>query len=147
MDCMKYRKNQISEENRFRVANLLKENISKEPILFAYLFGSFVTNQKFNDIDVAVFVDVNKISEKSLFKYEVALEQRLADILNEYAIDVRVLNNAPISFKYQVIKNSSPIYVYDEDAMVDFEVLTYSMYFDFAALRKEYLKEVLGAKV
>ena len=144
---MKYKRKQISEKERARIFDLLKEHLSREPLLFAYLFGSFTSDKEFNDIDIAVFADTDRFLKKSLLEYEIALEQRLANILREYSIDVRVLNNAPISFKYQVIKNGLPVCIRDEDAMTDFEVLIYAIYFDFAPFQKRYLKEVLSAEV
>jgi len=144
---MKYKKKQISDEEHKKIFRLLKKKLSKEPILFVYVFGSFITAQKFNDIDIAVFFDINRISQKSLMEYEIELEQRLSEILKGYEIEVKALNNAPVSFKYQVIKTGLPLLIQDDDVMVDFETLTYSMYFDFAPFRRTYLKEVLGAKV
>ncbi|MGB9721558.1 MAG: type VII toxin-antitoxin system MntA family adenylyltransferase antitoxin [bacterium] len=142
---MEYKLKQISDEIRTEIIEILKKRLENEPLLFVYLFGSFAIGSSFNDVDVAVFVDTKKLSSKPLLDYELELEQRLSDTLKGYKVDVRVLNEAPLSFRYQVIKTGLPIIIYDEDAMVDFETLTYSLYFDFALFRKAYLKEVLGA--
>ncbi len=142
---MKKRNKQISGPEKIKVINVLKESLIKEPLLFAYIFGSFVADEPFNDIDIAVFVDVRNLSQKSLLEYEIELEQKVSESFKGYKLDIRVLNNAPVSFKYQVIKTGLLIFVKDEDSMVDFETLTYSMYFDLVPLRQAYLKEVLNA--
>ncbi|MGQ9631107.1 MAG: hypothetical protein ACUVXI_12495 [bacterium] len=57
-------------------------------------------------------------------------------------VDVRVLNFAPLSFRYSVIRAGVPIFVRDDDARVDFEVLTLAKYFDFEPFRRMYLREI-----
>ncbi|MCX7996105.1 MAG: nucleotidyltransferase domain-containing protein, partial [candidate division WOR-3 bacterium] len=142
---MAHGKKEISNSEKQIIISILKNALIGEPILFAYIFGSFITEEKFNDVDVAVFVANQNLNKKSLLEYEIELEQKLSKNVKGYKIDVRILNNAPVSFKYQVIKTGLLILLKDEDAMVDFETLTYTMYFDFAPLRKAYLKEVLNA--
>ncbi len=142
---MKYWKKQVNEDKKAELIALIKETLMNEHILFAYVFGSFITEQMFNDIDIAVFVDLQKISPRTLLEYEIELEQKLSKNIKGYKLEIKTLNNAPVSFKYQVIKNGLPILVKDEDSMVDFETLTFSMYFDFEPLHRAYLKEVLNA--
>ena len=70
----------------------------------------------------------------------------LNDVLNvvSYSVEMRLLNNAPLSFRYNVIKSGKPIAVVDDDARTEFEESTLNHYFDFSPFRKMYLKETLG---
>ena len=43
---------------------------SQAEIIFAYIFGSFVENETFNDIDLAIYIDENIISTRKIF-YEI----------------------------------------------------------------------------
>ncbi len=58
-----------------------------------------------------------------------------------------MLNNAPLSFRYNVIKYGKHLAVINDDARSDFEENVFSQYFDFVPYRKLYLKEALGRGV
>ena len=107
----------------------------------AYVYGSFVMADKFRDIDIAVYL---KQIPSTPLHVELELETELGNIIKNYLVDVRILNNAPLSFRYNVIKSGKPIVVVDDDARTDFEEATLSNYFDFSPFRKMYLKETLG---
>ena len=71
----------------------------------------------------------------------------VASLLIRMPVDVRILNRAPISFVYQVIKGGITIADKNKDLRADFEGLTLKKYFDFQHLRNEYLKEVANAPI
>ena len=110
-------------------------------ISFVYLHGSFAKDGDFRDIDVAVYV---KEIPASPLEYEIALEAELRQAVAGYPVDVRVLNNAPLSFRYHVIKEGRLIIVRNDDTRSDFQEATLAQYFDFAPFRTLYLKEALG---
>ncbi|MFO8033808.1 MAG: nucleotidyltransferase domain-containing protein [Candidatus Bipolaricaulota bacterium] len=120
---------------------------SREGVLLGYLHGSYAEGKPFRDLDVAVYVSESALSDSPL-SYELELESQLESRLRSGGIsaplDLRVLNRAPLSFRYEVIKSGIVVYVRDDDLRVDFEVSTISRYFDFAPLRREQLREVLG---
>jgi hypothetical protein len=140
------------KEKYFTITGQEKEDIYRriEHILekysnlkFAYVHGSFVSQEKFRDIDVAIYL---KSVPAEILPMELDLEERLYNIV-QYPIDVRILNGAPLSFRYNVIKYGKRIAVTDDDARCDFEEATVSNYFDFAPYRKKYLQEALGRGV
>ena len=122
-----------------RVSGLLEE---KEYILFAYLFGSFVTSESFQDIDIAVYV---RDGARSV-ALELDIERDIENALR-MQVDVRIINNAPLSFIYNVLKNKILAVDRDKAFRADFEGLIYKEYFDYLHLRKEYLREILNAPV
>lgn len=117
---------------------------SHQDIAFAYLHGSFVIEDRFKDIDIAVYFNP---SPSSPLQAELKLETELSNAIKEYPIDVRVLNQAPLSFRYNVIKHGQPFVVHDDDLRSDFVEATLSNYFDFYPFLKIYLKEALGSGI
>jgi len=115
-----------------------------EEILFAYLHGSFVKKDAFRDIDVAIYLER---MPASVLEYELQMETDLMKALKKYIVDVRVLNGAPLSFKYNVIKDGIVLLSKDDDKRADFEEKTIILYLDFLPYRKSYLKETLGVEV
>ena len=87
-----------------------------------------------------------KSNPAELLQTELNLESELYNLIS-YPVDVRILNSAPLSFRYNVIKHGRHLAVIDDDARCDFEEMTCSAYFDFAPYRKMYLKEALGRGV
>ena len=115
-----------------------------EEILFAYLHGSFVKKDAFRDIDVAIYLER---MPASVLEYELQMETDLMKALKKYIVDVRVLNGAPLSFKYNVIKDGIVLLSKDDDKRADFEEKTIILYLDFLPYRKLYLRETLGVEV
>jgi len=112
--------------------------------LFAYLYGSFVKKDTFRDIDVAIYLEKIPIS---ILEYELEMETELMKVLKKYIVDVRVLNTAPLSFKYNVLKEGKVLLVKDNDKRVDFEEKTIVFYLDFLPYRNLYLKETLSVEI
>lgn len=138
---MQKKKLDIKEKEHLigRVSEILKTKIY---ILFAYIFGSFVSGDAFNDIDIGLFIDDKK--SKSTLKIELELENELEESLH-VPFDVRIINNAPLSFIYNMLKNKIVILDKDKNLRTDFEGLIYKKYFDFKQFRREYLREIISA--
>ena len=114
-----------------------------EEIIAAYLFGSFVTEDSFSDIDLGV---VTHMEPDSPLNYEFNLESKLESII-KYPMDIRILNQAPLSFCQNVIRNGRIVVDRDPNRRADFEGLILKEYFDFAPFRRRYLSEVKNAPV
>ncbi len=100
--------------------------------------------KSFRDIDVAVYLFDNTHSPPTL--REIDMEVQLEKLAG-YPVDVRILNSAPLSFQYQVIKNGRLLYARDDNLRVDFQVHTLKTYFDFEPFRRRYMKEVLKLEI
>jgi hypothetical protein len=143
MDSKKYRN--LPAEAREEIREILRSLLSARPeIIFSYLHGSFGDVGPFADIDLAVYVDI--IPESHL-GYELALETACMRAIGTCAVDVRILNDAPLSFKYNVVKSGVPFVVRDNAARVEFQEHVTGRYLDFSYFRKQYLRETLGAQV
>jgi predicted nucleotidyltransferase len=115
----------------------------RQGVVFAYIFGSFVKNDGFSDIDVGVYLLDGR---RNALDFELRLETELEGII-KYPMDVRILNFAPISFAQRVIKTGMVILDRNPCLRADFEGLTLKKYFDFSMFRKKYLHEVRNAPV
>ncbi len=83
----------------------IKSILINDPrIVSAFIYGSYPEKQDFNDIDVGVFIR-DKLAGKDRFDFEFELSKQIADHLQEKAeIDVRVLNDAPTGFLFNVFR-------------------------------------------
>jgi len=128
-------------EKEVIVNSITKHLKVRREISFAYIHGSFLQEGYFKDIDIAVYL--NDVPE-SYLQYELQLESELIQLLAAFEIDVRVLNSAPLSFRYHVIKEGQLLMARDDDIRADFQENTVTHYLDFAPFRKMYIREVLG---
>lgn len=129
------------QKSKETIVEIVKQELQKhDEIVFAYLHGSFAEKDTFHDIDIAVFL---KELPESKLGYELELETKLIQVIGRI-VDVRILNNAPLSFRYHVIKKGVPLLIRDDNERVEFQEFTLSRYFDFAFFRAMYLKETLG---
>lgn len=141
---MKIKYYEISLEDKEIIVDKLKNTIKRHKgVAFVYLHGSFPNASRFRDIDIAVYLDEVPVSP---LQTELSLETLLSSAV-PYPIDVKILNNSPLSFTFNVIKSGIPIFVANDDIRVDFIENTLKKYFDFAPFRKLYLKETLGLEI
>jgi uncharacterized protein len=111
--------------------------------LFAYLHGSFLESKTFQDIDVAVYLEETTKYDINIIEYEIALSLLVEKQLR-MAADVKALNWAPLSFRYNVSRGLL-LLSRDELKREDFLCATWMEYFDFLPISKAYVREVLSA--
>lgn len=127
--------------------NLADALMDNRSIIFAYVHGSFLTEVPFGDIDIAIYLDGTALLGKSqLVRQELSMEMELEDKYG-YPFDVRMVNLAPLSFRYNVLKNGRLLFSRDEDLSTDFAARTIDDYIDFLPYRKRYLREVLNLEI
>lgn len=124
-----------------KISSLLRE---QKYIIFTYIFGSFVRDEKFSDIDIGVFINEKRSLEPLNFEFD--LEEEIQSFIH-LSVDVRIINHSPLSFVYHVIKEGILITDKDSSRRADFEGMIFKKYLDFAFYRKQYLKEVINAPV
>lgn len=135
----------LSKTEKSKIIRIIKGilKVHKE-ISFACLHGSFNAPGPFSDIDIAVYL--TRVPDFPL-EYELHMEGELMGALGRYLIDVRILNNAPLSFRYNVIRYGKNLIVNNQDERADFQENTLTRFFDFAPHRNAYLKETLGLEI
>jgi len=110
-------------------------------IQFAIIHGSFIAGDHYNDIDIALFLSQEITSP---LNYELDIE---TDMIIRHKlprpVDIRVLNNAPLSFAFNVIKNGTLLFTRDEESYCTYKEEIIRRYLDFSYHRKSMLKESL----
>ena len=138
------RKNLDQEEKALLISKLSELLAGKEHVLFAYLYGSFLDEGFFRDIDVAVFLDPSGFKDSNdMFTYSLALSAECDMATSGVSFDLRPLNLAPLPFRFDVVTNGRIICNRDEERQVDFEVRTRSLYFDFLPHLRYYFKSIV----
>jgi uncharacterized protein len=118
----------------------LRERLSaRSEVRFAYLHGSILERTTVGDVDVAVSVDPDRFPS-DITAYELTLESVLERGLG-LPVDVRVLEGAPLSFRYAVSRGDA-VYVRDPEALATFREHTWRAYLDFAPLRESVLRDL-----
>jgi len=89
---------------------------NRSEINFAYIFGSFIHGDKYNDIDIAVFVDPKtNIHDTDVypFGYEAQILGQLSLILKTDRIDLILLNKANLFARVQVYNTGQLLFEKD----------------------------------
>jgi hypothetical protein len=128
----------LGYSERKEVIGVIKRLLGRrDEIVFAYLHGSFLTGS-FRDVDVALY-----LRERGDVFCELQFEAELEEAVR-LPVDVRILNSAPLSFRFAVVKNGVLLFSRDEAVRSDFEASTIAEYHDFGYYRRRYRREALG---
>jgi predicted nucleotidyltransferase len=111
----------------------LRGIFSRYSVALAYLYGSQAVGRAtpLSDFDVALVMVDEDYDPKSRLNLELQVEGEIARICGISDIDVRIMNDAPIMVRGEVVTNGSLLYCQDEIFRVDYETSTRSQYFDF----------------
>jgi predicted nucleotidyltransferase len=103
------------------------------PALVAYLFGSHVSGRAgpASDRDIAVLLDP-KLTRQERGHWRLKFIGQMIDAYRSDAIDLVVLNDAPLLLRFEVIRVRHILYNRDDEARVAFEVRTMQEWFDWA---------------
>ncbi len=120
------------------IAGVLEQDKS---ILFAYLFGSFTDELlPFHDIDLGIyFVGNNRLwMSREALELAIILEKKLV-----FPVDVRVVNNAPVAFLYNVMQGKL---IYEKDENIRCQVMenTVRQYLDMKPILYSATKEAFS---
>jgi len=133
-----------SLQERSAITDAIWNQLETHPeILWAYLHGSFLEGGPYRDIDIAVWVDPTAASLKGWRWYEVDLATTLELRLHQ-PVDIRVLNDAPLAFRYHALKGQL-LLVRDWEGLNEMRTRTWDDYCDFLPFARRYLREVLSA--
>ena len=140
---MRTRCHTLGEERRRDLTKMITTVVRQDKrALFAFLYGSFLDGAFFRDIDLGVFV--KDVGPTGFWDYECRLSQKIEKILSHsFPVEARVINRAPISFCYHVIRGRL-LFVRDESVMVDFMTRVARTYLDIAPLRRKYILEAMA---
>lgn len=132
------------EVKKEKTVQKLKTFLSEEKeIVFAYLHGSFLNEDEFNDVDIVLYLDEKILKKINPVDFEISLSLRLEKYL-KVPVDVKILNCAPLSFRYHATRRYL-LFSRDDLIREEFLVRTWGEYFDFKPVSKIYLRETFFA--
>jgi len=135
---------QKSRAEREAMLRVLRQALEMQSrVVFAYVYGSFLQDRPFHDVDVAVYLDSDEGSP-SVFALDLAddLEAALQRAQEFVPVDVRVLNQAPPSFQYHVFRGAL-LFSRDERRRGQLAARAVAGYLDLRPLRRQALKEAM----
>ncbi|GFO97728.1 nucleotidyltransferase [groundwater metagenome] len=128
--------------------NKLIDYFSKqENVRLAYLYGSAAKGKegKLSDVDIGVLLD-DSLSKKERFESQLKFIGDITEILKTNRIDLVVMNDAPNSLNYEIIKTNRPLLIRNKTDKIDFEYRVLLRYLDRKYYEKraasEFLKKV-----
>jgi len=134
--------------SKAKIISKLKKLLSlKSEIFFCYIHGSFlyplVLPLSFpRDIDIAVYVDPEKISYNNAFDYSFQLSLDISNCMNS-EVDIQILNYAPLGFRHSVFKNGKLLFSKDENLRSNIIESTTLEYVDFYELSLQYIRDLV----
>jgi predicted nucleotidyltransferase len=136
--------NRVEEKILKSLIRLAPRIFKNQPVLFAYLFGSFATGcvHPFSDIDIAIYT--GKVSSAKSLDLELFLSLKFDEKLDCKAkSEVRIINNLPLVIKGQIISDGLLIFSANDVERVDFETRVRRSYFDFLPVIQNYQRVYL----
>lgn len=135
---MKLRHFDLENDEREQLVQRLEAMLRKHgEVVFAYIYGSFTEGLAFHDIDVGVYT--LEITEEESTNYSLILGQMLSKEL-QVPVDIRVLNFAPVSFLYEVIRGNL-IFERNEEIRIRVVEQTIQRYLDLKPMILRGIKE------
>jgi predicted nucleotidyltransferase len=125
-----------------KLLKVLKEVLAKdERVIFAYVYGSFVKEQSFRDIDIGIYV---KNSEENPLVVSPDIKTQLSRVVRrentEFTadqFDVQIVNHAPFTFLKRVFKEGILLVDRDPELRTDLVEYVSSKYRECAGLLAE----------
>ena len=134
-------------ERRALVQALADALAAYPDVAFAYVHGSFARQGPFRDVDVAIHLAPGA---EARGERAVIMGQEIGDSISRTLpldvvppFDVRVLNQAPLGFTYQVLLRGRLVFSRDESARVGWVARVVERYLDLQPLRRQALKEAM----
>ena len=102
-------------------------------IRLAYIYGSFLREGDYRDIDLAVLLDDRLSDPHTAYKLSMRIGREVERCLvPRRPCDVRMLNGAPIWFRHRVIAEGRNIFSGSEEERVEYEAFVLSEHLDYA---------------
>ena len=110
LDLAKFNYRKLSTEEKIKLLNELRAKLEAvNDVSFAYVYGGFIERDFFRDLDVAVWLK----NPSEAFHYAVDFSAKL-EIEMKVPVDLQVLNQAPLPFKFHVFTKGKLLFSKDE---------------------------------
>jgi len=112
----------------------------RREIVFAMIYGSALEGESYRDLDIGLFVDRSQVPSLEDFDFVCSILEELESPVT-MPIDMHVINDAPLGFRYNV-SHGVPMVIHDKEAYYHFLERTWDEYHDFAPVAMKYLQEM-----
>ncbi|MGB9628899.1 MAG: nucleotidyltransferase domain-containing protein [Thermodesulfobacteriota bacterium] len=107
-----------------KIINMIKDVLKQDGrIIFAYVFGSFIKEESFRDIDIGIYInnpDENIFVISSDIKTQLSIMAKKEKLdFSADQFDVKVINDAPFTFLKRVFKEGLLLIDHDPDLRTD----------------------------
>ena len=127
---------------RERIVHVLTAALEAEPdVGFAWLHGSFLGGGGFHDVDVGVHLNA---AADARSRRTLDLGLRLDRDIG-FPVDVRVLNDAPVTFLFHVFREGRMLLSRNDERLADLMERTVREYLDMEPLLRRATIEAYGA--
>ena len=131
-----------TQPERDALITTVRSRLAERPeIEFVFLHGSFLSGERYHDIDIAVWIDPSVVPATEWGRYALDLGVALSAAARA-SVDVQVLNGASLAFRYHAQKGRL-LLARDPETVADFRARTWDEYFDFLPFARQYLREAL----
>jgi len=118
-----------------------------EDLLLGYLYGSFLVRNDFHDIDIGILLSRER-KPYELFKYSMTIASDLERCITpRFDVDLRILNNAPVEFQYEVVRTGKVVFARVEGLRIAFEDDVMAKYLDLKPLYDRMDRALLASEV
>ncbi|MBP7411316.1 nucleotidyltransferase domain-containing protein [Methanoculleus sp. 10] len=126
------RRHLLGEEEKEEVLHTIRTVLAGfDEVEVGYVFGSF-SQGDFGDVDVAILINGEPAPYQAM-RFARRVERELErGFFYRFEADVKVLNTAPISLQYEVIKSGRLVFSRDRGRRVRYEADVLSLYLDYA---------------
>ncbi len=125
----------LDEAERERIRQKLREALTGRPeVRFAHLFGSFLLEGGFEDVDVAVYLQPDALYGKDALQIAFDLASELERAVG-MPVDVVVLNDAPLALRFEALRGE-PLMARDWNECADFVEKVTLQWWDTEGLRR-----------
>lgn len=137
---MEERLHRLGQEECGTIRNQIAAELLHEPdVLFAYVYGSFLEGEAFHDIDIGIYLSTNQTNGDIAAHLSATLSRTV-----KFPVDVRILNAAPVSFLFHVLRGKC-LFSRDNNIRTDLMEDTMRRYFDIAPVLRRATREAFGA--
>lgn len=121
------------------IRGLAADFAQQSEVVAVYLFGSYASGciSHLSDVDIAILFS-HHLSKEAMSETYDDYYHLICQRLKTNEVDLLILNEVPLSFAYEIIKEGKIIYVRDENELKDFQERVTRHYLDTAFLRKEH---------
>lgn len=120
----------------------------RKEVMVAYLYGSVVSQETFHDVDVAILCEPSFCHSLEAFSRVLRWGSEAEKLLHpRRPLDLRLLNEAPVSFQHEVIRTGVVIFERNRDERVIFEAQVMTLYMDFLPTQRFFNEFVLRKKM